>query len=99
MTTAPLVPMIKETVREGISPEMKVLTSQTAVNNEGTTIGKLQAVQIENSDHRISSIVVRHGLLFTEVESIPAHEIDHFSEEVVALKSPANIPPVFAQKH
>jgi uncharacterized protein YrrD len=62
MTTAPLVPMIKETVREGISPEMKVLTSQTAVNNEGTTIGKLQAVQIENSDHRISSIVVRHGL-------------------------------------
>jgi hypothetical protein len=43
--------------------------------------------------------VVRHGLLFTEVESIPAHEIDHFSEEVVALKSPATIPPVFAQKH
>jgi uncharacterized protein YrrD len=99
MTTAPLVPMVQETIREGISPKMKVLSSHTAVENEGTTIGKIQAVQIGSADHQINSIVVRHGLVFTEVESIPVHEIEHFAEEVVALRSPYTVPPTFAQKH
>ncbi len=99
MTTAPLVPMVQETIREGVSPKLKVLSSHTAVKNEGTTVGKLQAVQIENAEHQISSIVVRHGLVFTEVESIPVHEIENFTEEVVALRSPYTVPPTFAQKH
>ncbi len=99
MTTAPVVPMVQETIREGVSPKMKLLTNQTAVENEGATIGKLQAVQIGSADHQINSIVVRHGLVFTEVESIPVHEIEHFTEEVMALKSPYTVPPTFAQKH
>lgn len=99
MTTAPLVPMVQETIREGVSPKMKVLSGHTAVENEGTTIGKIQAVQIGSADHQINSIVVRHGLVFTEVESIPVHEIENFAEEVVALRSPYTVPPTFAQKH
>jgi uncharacterized protein YrrD len=97
MTTAPIVPMVYETIREGISPKMKLLTNHTAVENEGATIGKLQAINIWGADHKISSIAVRHGLVFTEVESIPAHEIEHFAEEVVALRSPHAVPPTFTE--
>jgi hypothetical protein len=97
MTTAPVVPMVYETIREGVSPKMKVLTSHTAVENEGTTIGKLQAVNIWDTDHKISSIVARHGLVFTEVESIPVQEIEYLAEDVVALRSQQPVAATFPE--
>ncbi len=97
MTSAQLVPMVHETIREGVSPKMKILSGHTAVENDGTSLGKLHAVNVYTPDRKVSSLVVRHGLVFTEVETVPAHEIDSLAEDVVTLGVKEPVPNLLSK--
>ena len=87
MSISPMVPMVTEIIREGVSPWMKVLSPHTAVQNENGAIGKVQGVHVWATDNTVSGILSRQGIFFPETDTIPAHEIDHFDETAVALKS------------
>ena len=85
--TMPVVPMVTEVVREGVSPEVKVLSAHTAVQSDEGTIGKVHGVNAWTADKTVSGIVTRQGVLFPETGMVPIHEIERFGDDVVVLRS------------
>lgn len=92
MTTSPMVPMVTEIVREGVSPELKIVSSQTAVCWEDGSQGKLQAVRTWPGNKMISGIVARNGLLFPDTDAISIYDIAQFDEAIITL-NPARYRP------
>ncbi len=86
--TTPVVPMVTEIVREGVSPEVKVLSAGTAVQTDEGTIGKVHGVNAWVADKKVSGIVTRQGVFFPETGHVPIHEIERFGDAVIVLRSP-----------
>lgn len=84
--TMPVVPMVTEVVREGVSPEVKVLSAHTAVQSDEGTIGKVHGVNAWTADKTVSGIVTRQGVLFPETGMVPIHEIERFGDDVIVLR-------------
>lgn len=87
MITAPMVPMVTETVREGVPDDLKIVSPQTAVHSEEGVVGKLYAVRTWADDKKISGIVARQGVLLPEIGNFSIHDIERFGEETVVLKT------------
>ncbi|MBK8906004.1 MAG: hypothetical protein IPM53_32800 [Anaerolineaceae bacterium] len=86
-STMPVVPMVTEIVREGISPELKVLSPHTAVQTTEGTVAKLHGVQAWVANKKVSGIMTRQGVLFPETGVVPIHEIERFGDDAVLLRS------------
>ncbi|MCC6606039.1 MAG: hypothetical protein IT327_22720 [Anaerolineae bacterium] len=85
--TLPVVPMVTEIVRDGVSPEVKVLSASTAVQTDEGTVGKVHGVRVWAIDKTVSGIETRQGVLFPETGVVPIHEIERFGDDVVVLRS------------
>lgn len=75
-------PAIKERVREGVDPDRKLIGRGTQVFNQDRTIGYIDHLLIDEKTSEISHLVIRQGLLPSQLV-IPMDMVERIEDESV----------------
>ncbi len=82
--TTSTVPIVKQRVHEGISPEMAAVGRGTPVRGPGEDIGTVDHLLVDRETGEVKHVVVRHGLI-PDYTVIPENKIKAVTEEGVVV--------------
>lgn len=85
-TSSPPLPVIRETIIEGVAEHLAVFDSGTTIKATDTAVGTLRGVAATKAHGLVTHLLVHKGTIFTEEFWLPTSKVDHFGDGHIALE-------------